>query len=325
MKKRINLKNRKKSKLKKILYLIYFIIFMTSTVFALKYSISKTKIRSDKEIQLLLNESNHNMEYSYDKKNILNTVIKLLSNISINNPSSILSNIYYSDKDEDYSFNSDYIEDPKPKENIKEPLIYIYNTHQLEEYKNNNSKDYSIIPNVMLASYYLREKLNNKNLNTIVETTDINEILKLNNWKYYKSYDVTRMLINSAIEKNKSLNYFIDIHRDSIGHNLTTLQVNNKSFAKVLFIVGLENKNYNKNMVFMDALCIKMNNYYKDICKGLYKKQGEGVNGIYNQDINSNVILIEIGGVENTIEEVTNTVMVFANVLEEYIGDINGK
>ena len=323
MKRKIKLKGKKKSK--KILIYLYLIIFITTTILVFKYSISKVKIRSDKEVSFLLNESNHSFKYYYDKQSIINTILKTISNISIKNPSSILSSNYYSSKDEEYSLNSKYIEDPKPKQNSNNPIVYIYNTHQLEEYKNTNNKDYNIAPNVMLASYYLRESLNNKNIKSIVETEDVSTILKNNNWEYYKSYDVTRELINNAIEKNKTLKYFIDVHRDSINYDLTTLKVNSKSFAKVLFIVGLENKNYESNMKIMDTLCVKMNTKYKGICKGLYKKEGPGVNGIYNQDINSNTILIEIGGVENTFEEVTNTIDIISEVLEEYIGEENGK
>ena len=49
------------------------------------------------------------------------------------------------------------------------------------------------------------------------------------------------------------------------------------------------------------------------------KKTGINVNGIYNQDINNNCILIEVGGVENTIEEVYNTMDAISNILYKYI------
>ena len=55
---------------------------------------------------------------------------------------------------------SDYIEDPNPTE-IKEPIIYLYNSHQLENYNNDDLSIYGITPNVLMASYLLREKLNN--------------------------------------------------------------------------------------------------------------------------------------------------------------------
>ena len=49
------------------------------------------------------------------------------------------------------------------------------------------------------------------------------------------------------------------------------------------------------------------------------KKQGAGVNGVYNQDFSPNVFLIEIGGTENTKEEVLNSINVLYEAIAEYI------
>ena len=51
------------------------------------------------------------------------------------------------------------------------------------------------------------------------------------------------------------------------------------------------------------------------------KKQGYGVNGVYNQDLASNVILIEIGGHENNIDEVNNTLDLVADAIKEYLNE----
>ena len=46
---------------------------------------------------------------------------------------------------------------------------------------------------------------------------------------------------------------------------------------------------------------------------------------IFNHDLSSHAILLEVGGVDNTIEEVNNTLEVIANVLKEYINEeLNG-
>ena len=49
------------------------------------------------------------------------------------------------------------------------------------------------------------------------------------------------------------------------------------------------------------------------------KKEGANVNGIYNQDISPNCILIEVGGVDNTIDEVYNTMDAITDILNKYI------
>lgn len=317
MKNKMKLKKRNKLN-KKIFLFVCISLFIGSFFFTMNNQLSKVNIPPSKYTKTILYEGNHNLSFPYDMNNILNDVVSVLLNISIKDPSSILIDL---EEEGPITYKSDYIEDPTPKSNKDNPIIYIYNTHQLEEYKKTNTEEYSVIPNVLMASYALRERCNKKDMPTIVETSDIAELLRINNYSYDRSYDITRDLIISARDNNKTLKYFIDLHRDSINKDLTTLINNNKSYAKVLFIVGLENSNYKNNLTLMDSLCNEMNKSIKDICRGIYKKQGEGVNGIYNQDIDNNVILIEVGGVDNTIEEVTNTLDIFSDVLKKEIID----
>jgi stage II sporulation protein P len=88
-----------------------------------------------------------------------------------------------------------------------------------------------------------------------------------------------------------------------------------------MFLLGLENTNYSKNENVLNDLENWLDKNYPGLSRGIYKKEGPGVNGVYNQDFSSNCILIEVGGHENTTEEVTNTIEVIARMLYEYIGD----
>ncbi len=45
---------------------------------------------------------------------------------------------------------------------------------------------------------------------------------------------------------------------------------------------------------------------------------GAGRNGVYNQDVSENALTIEMGGVDNTMEQLYNTTEVFAEVFSEY-------
>ena len=129
--------------------------------------------------------------------------------------------------------------------------------------------------------------------------------------------------MEDAKEKNPSLKYFIDLHRDSVSKNISTATINGKSYAKILFIVGLENPNYQGNLTVTTTINNMLEENYPGITRGIYKKEGKGVNGVYNQDFDQNTILFEVGGPENTIQEVLNSADAIATVLAEYIeGDI---
>ena len=71
-----------------------------------------------------------------------------------------------------------------------------------------------------------------------------------------------------------------------------------------MFVLGLENENYLENKKVISEINDYLNLNYKGLSRGIYEKKGSGVNGVYNQDFSPNTMLIEIGGVDNTIDEV---------------------
>lgn len=324
------MKNKKrKIKLKILFYTSIFIVtFIISINFLNKVNF---QISNQQFLKLVIENSNPYMNKT-NKKNFYYYLVKFVLNIDLENPATIFNRTYLgsistsSDDEEDKSTNegSTYVEDPYPEKTINNPLVYIYNTHQLEKYSKENIEEYDIVPNVMMASYILREKLYDNNIPALVEEADINEFLQTNNWNYASSYKVTRFLMEDAKEKNPSLNYFIDLHRDSVKKSISTTTINDKSYAKILFIVGLENSNYKENLLVTEKINNLLEEKYPGITRGIYKKQGPGVNGVYNQDFHKNTILIEMGGEENTIDEILNSCLAVSEVLTEYIkGEIS--
>ena len=210
---------------------------------------------------------------------------------------------------------------PVIKEESKAPLIYIYNTHQTEEYETSTILDYSIKPTVTITNYILEEIFNKNKLYTYVEESNIKEILNKNSWNYSYSYKATRILLEQRKQEYPTLKYFIDIHRDSITKDKTTININNKSYAKILFLIGLENPNYQENLSFTEKLNNLINQKYPNLSKGIYKKGGPGVNGVYNQDFSKYLILVEMGGYQNTPIEVLNSSLALAECFMEVINE----
>ena len=269
--------------------------------------------------------------------NVVNKTMQVVLNIDFTNPISLLNNSIFAsnntldntkkvnlDHNDDYSNLeelkkvSEYIEDPNPVDE-ENPIVYIYNTHQLENYNSKNLDIYGITPNVLMASYILKEKLNKLGIPTIVEDTNISDFLNINGWDYSSSYKATRLLILDKKNKYSSLKYFIDLHRDSVNKDITTTNIDGKSYAKILFVIGLEHENYEENIKTASNINDLINKYYPTLSRGIYKKEGAGVDGIYNQDLSGNSILIELGGVDNNIEEVFNTIEALSKVLNYYI------
>ena len=97
--------------------------------------------------------------------------------------------------------------------------------------------------------------------------------------------------------------------------------INNKKYAKILFVVGKEHDNYQKNLALANDLNKRITNSYPTLSRGVIEKEGSGVNGIYNQDLSENCLLLELGGYENNISEVLNTIEIISGVIKEYLDE----
>lgn len=248
------------------------------------------------------NKSILNSNLNYINSNIFKNVGNIVKS-TINNPSFFLDyydKSYYKETDTNLVYNSN-----------NKPIIYIYNTHQSEEYSN-----YSVYE----LSEYLSEEFEKNLIPNYFQRQSIKTYLNNNNYSYSKSYKASKYYMESAKKKYSSLNYYIDIHRDSVGKSLATTTYNNKTYAKILFVIGLENKNYKDNLKNAEKLNSIIKNKIPNISRGIIKKQGKGVNGVYNQDFSPNVFLIEVGTKDSTKEEVINTINILKESLLEYIG-----
>lgn len=319
MSKKMNLKNKKKKKhiIKKSLFIMTFLLSLFLTI-RLLASIS-IKDQQDEFLTFLLENQNIYLEDKRQGFSYFHKMMMKLLNIDLASPLTFLNRDYK-------GLTSNTVVKLKKSETNKKietkkenPTIYIYNTHQTEEYKPTSYLEYSVNPNVLMASYILEEQLSKKGHVVLVEEESVSKLRTTLGLNYAGSYKVTRSMMENAKKNNPTLKYYIDLHRDSLTRDKTTLTVDGKSYAKILFIVGLENSNYQENLDFTNKISDLLNQKVKGLSKGIYKKEGPLVNGVYNQDFSNRVILIELGGNENTIDEVYRSLIVLGEVLDEVI------
>lgn len=200
-----------------------------------------------------------------------------------------------------------------------DPIVYIYNTHQTENYKYDKLTSYNIDYSVMFASYILSSYLSDYDINSVVETESMSKVLQNNNLTYADSYKASRILLENSIKENPTLKYFIDLHRDSSIYEKTTCELNGKKYVKIMFVIGVEHDNYLVNKSFANLLNEKLISISPCLSRGILEKSKATGNGIYNQDFNGNTLLLEVGGQYNQIDEVNNTLKILADILSEYI------
>ena len=275
-----------------IIILIYLLFSYISSNFKL-VTINKnaiSKILSNNSIHIIYNEDD----------NYFNKILQKF--ININDPVGILKN---------QTENKIILKD-KLKLSSYKYKVYLYNTHDLEQYKDFIQNIKISVGNALLL---LSNNLKSIGIDAIVEKQKVSD---LTNNDLSKSFDISKTLIENIIQ-SENIDLFIDLHRDDEKKEVTTLELNGKKYAKVKFVVGRKNKNYMLNYNLTELINRKIKEKYPDLTRGIVLND----NYTYNQELSEKIIFINIGGYENDIVEVKNTIDLLGPIIKEVLDEKN--
>jgi len=162
----------------------------------------------------------------------------------------------------------------------------------------------------------LKEELLEDEIISIVEENSIKKGLDKYNYDYSGSYEISLKYLKEKKKKYKTLKYYFDIHRDSVKGEYSRVTINNKSYAKVMFLVGKNHSKYKENVKNIKIMEEYLNKHYKGILRNTYYQPLYA----YNQDYSNTMFLIEVGGVDNTLEELYNSSKALADAISYYVG-----
>ncbi len=224
--------------------------------------------------------------------------------------------------------NVENLNQAKPKETLPPPkqttggrkVVYLYFTHNRESYlpylkgvTDPNLAYHSQI-NVTKIGDEIQARLAENGIAAEVDKTDI-----MGKTTMSKTYQESGQVVQAAMASNRDLKYLIDIHRDSRRKSQTTIDINGQSYAKIAFVIGGKNANYEKNLKLATDLHNLIKKKYGDgLSRGIIVKQEPGSNGVYNQNLSDKAILIEFGGVDNTFDELDRSADALADAFSEY-------
>ncbi|RCX22733.1 stage II sporulation protein P [Fontibacillus phaseoli] len=200
-------------------------------------------------------------------------------------------------------------------------IVMIYHSHPQESYNpllgtnGDNPSSAEEKKNVGLVGEFLAKELERKGVAAMHSFQ--NYAATVSNYNYNYSYKYSRETVKTAMAENGKLQYFIDIHRDSQRHEKTTTQINGESYAQVYFIIGHANENWRKNEAFANSIHDRLEKSYPGISRGIWGKTSSQGNGEYNQSLSPQSILIEIGGIDNSEEELERTSQVLAGIIAD--------
>lgn len=210
--------------------------------------------------------------------------------------------------------------EPKPEKKLSDDvLVAIYNTHTTESYLPSQGVERTkgTPGGVYQVSQELKKALEEKYGIRTISSDKVHDAVNFN-FSYGSSLETARELV----DQNKNLKVLIDLHRDG-GYNdksVTTTKINGQDVAKIYLIMGTDGNlpypNWQKNKAFAEKLNTKMNAMYPGLSRGVKQDIYR-----YNQHLHDHAILIEVGGVDNTLDDVKRAADLFADVLASVVNE----
>ena len=201
------------------------------------------------------------------------------------------------------------------------PLVGIYNTHNSENYSATGgaAKVEGQNSGVVKVAEVLEASLRDNYGVAAARSTQIHDYP---NWNL--SYTKSKETAKSLLSKNPSIQILVDIHRDAGIKEKRTTIINGSKAAQILFIVGsaerLDHPNWKKNKEFAEKLHAKAEKLYPGLSRGVRVQDGR-----YNQHLHPHAVLIEVGNVNNSLEEAEISGKLLARIFSEVLKDLSAE
>ncbi|GAK11447.1 LOW QUALITY PROTEIN: stage II sporulation protein P [Geomicrobium sp. JCM 19039] len=217
---------------------------------------------------------------------------------------------------------SSQVEDEGEERNLmdEEAIVHIVHTHNREAFHPySDGQDYDTEDNIVEVGKHLGEQFQEHGIPVEVNEDDIHGSLLDQGLHFSRSYDLSRDVLVEAIERNDNLEFFLDIHRDSQPRDITTATVNGEPMARLFFVVGTDHPEYERNLNLATEMHYRIEEEYPGLSRGVLERGGSGVDGVYNQDLSPNAMLIEFGGIQNNFEELNRSAEAVGDIIADYI------
>ena len=188
------------------------------------------------------------------------------------------------------------------------PRVLIYHTHTTESFVPETGKAFSenMEKTVVVLGEDLADILEQTYGIPVLHHTEIFDIPRR------EGYANALPRIQEILEENPQVEVVLDLHRDGVPRTVTTLDINGKLTGRLLFVVGTRHEKWDQNLRFALFLQQLIEDRYPGLSRGVRKQ-----NYIYNQHLHQRSIIVEIGGHENDLMEVRNTIPYLAEIIAE--------
>ncbi len=189
------------------------------------------------------------------------------------------------------------------------PVVAIYHTHATESYlpELNKKKPADAFTkdtskSVVKVGEMLAQELEQRYRLPVVHSKTIHD-----EESRLGAYCRSEKTVVAIREKYPDCKVLIDVHRDSPPRSLTAVTIGRKTYARMLLVVGTENPNWVSNYNFSRQIIDKLEERYPGVTRGILY-----ASAVYNQKYSPLAILVEVGGVDNTLAECKNSMEALA-------------
>lgn len=182
------------------------------------------------------------------------------------------------------------------------PLIAVYHTHTDECYlPSDGTTTRKGQGSIMQVGESLVSRLNELGYQTLHDTT-------LHDPHDANAYHRSRRTFMKLL-RNRPTALF-DIHRDSAPASAYQLTIDGKDATRLLLVVGRQNQNRSTTEQFARQLKAAADRKYRGLVRGIFIAHGN-----YNQDLDPQAMLVEIGSQYNTRQAAEHSAALFADIL----------
>ncbi len=121
------------------------------------------------------------------------------------------------------------------------------------------------------------------------------------------AYCRSETTIQAIQKKYPSCQVLLDLHRDSQPRSITAVKIRDKQYARILLVIGTNNPNWVKNYEFARSITSYLEDAYPGISRGILYASAN-----YNQNYSPQALVVEVGGIDNTLAECKNSMEALA-------------
>ncbi|HLS89096.1 MAG TPA: stage II sporulation protein P [Sphingobacteriaceae bacterium] len=211
------------------------------------------------------------------------------------------------------------------------PVVLIYHTHGSEAFlggpaatAGGDPAGHGFSPdparNMIRVGRELASVLQEQHGVPVIHVTDLfdwqnNAVTRIG--AYYRSLQMLENFGGTGrrvTDVHPSLMLILDLHRDAVPRSVSLATVGDQPMAKVLFVVGTRSQdhpNWRQNLCVAETLNHLVEESYPGLSRGVRRHRER-----FNQHLMPGALLIEIGSVENTLEEALATARILAHVID---------